>query len=99
MVAATFDKTDLCNSDLTDVRAIKARFVDAILRGANFDGADVAGADFRRADLRGANMRARNLDQAEFSGAVTDARTLWPNGFDASTAQLVTKPAVLRSHA
>jgi hypothetical protein len=34
-------------------------------------------------------MRARNLDQAELSGAITDARTLWPNGFDASRAQLV----------
>lgn len=92
MVAATFDKTDLCNTDLTQVRAIKTSFVDAVLRGANFEHADIAGADFRRADLRGANMRARNVDQADFTGAMTDAHTVWPSGFDTRTAQLMNEP-------
>jgi hypothetical protein len=37
-------------------------------------------------------MRARNLDQADFTGAVADSRTIWPEGFDASTVQLAEKP-------
>lgn len=62
MVAATFDESDHCNTDLTQVRAIKTRFVDAVLRDANFERTEIAVAGFRRAALRGANMRARNVD-------------------------------------
>jgi hypothetical protein len=94
MVAARFDKSDLCNTDLRQARAINARFVDTILRSANFNGADVTGASFRGADLRCADMRARNLDQADFTGAVADSRTIWPEGFDASMVQLVSETAI-----
>jgi hypothetical protein len=91
MVAATFDRSDLCYTDFRQTRAIRTRFVDSVLRGASFHGADVAEADFRRADLRAADMRSRNLDRADLVGALVDSRTSWPDGFDVRAAGVVTE--------
>jgi hypothetical protein len=88
MVAAVFDKSDLCYTDLSQARATNTRFANAVLRGANLEGADLHEADLRGADLRGADMRARNLEYADLTGAIADGRTVWPEGFDASIVEI-----------
>ncbi|MFI6100844.1 pentapeptide repeat-containing protein [Lentzea sp. NPDC051213] len=91
MVAAVFNKSDLCYTNLRQVRATKASFANAILRGATLEGADLHEADLRGVDLRGADMRARNLEYADLTGAIANDRTLWPEGFDASNVVMASE--------
>jgi hypothetical protein len=86
LVDATLDETELHKTDLREAQAVRTRFVNAILYGAYLEGANPHGADLRGADLRGADMRAHNLDQANLTGALADATTIWPADFDHSKA-------------
>jgi uncharacterized protein YjbI with pentapeptide repeats len=66
------------------------------LRGANLSGANLAGADLREtklagatleaADLRGATLVDTDAGSARLNGALVDAETQWPAGFDADAA-------------
>lgn len=78
--------TQLDGSDLNDTDLRQANLENASLRGtslrhAYLEGANLRGADLRNADLRGADMRARHLEEADLTGAITDATTTWPSTF------------------
>lgn len=75
-------------------------------RGANLRGADLSGADLRGADLSGANIWDANLSGANLRGAdlwdadlwdanlrgvKANARTVWPDGFDAKAAGVIVR--------
>jgi hypothetical protein len=60
---------------------------DTDLRRADFSGADLQGARLLGARLQGANVRAAqlqrvNLGHAQLEGARSNAKTVWPEGFD-----------------
>ena len=90
---------DLYSADLTCARLTRANLSRASLYGAALAGADLQGAnlrgcdlyraDLRQADLRGADLSGANLERASLTdadlrGARCDARTRFPQGFDAS---------------
>ena len=56
-------------------------FEEADFTRANLFGAKVGGATFKRARLIGADMRCQGIERADFTGAVADSTTLWPQGF------------------
>ncbi|GAA2386851.1 pentapeptide repeat-containing protein [Streptomyces glaucosporus] len=89
----------LRSARLVDADLRGARLVEADLEGADFTGADLREADLcraraprasfhradlREADLRGADLRGADLREARLEGARTNARTRWPEGFDAA---------------
>ena len=95
MMTAVFDMANLEGANLCDARPIGTRFSGANLsdakliraccegadlRGANLQGADVGFAVFRGADIRGANMDCLRIMDADFSGALYDEHTIFPNG-------------------
>jgi uncharacterized protein YjbI with pentapeptide repeats len=77
------ERCELRDADLGGVNAELGNLQNADLRGANLykaklQGADLSGALLVLADLTGANLRlARG---ANLSGAVTDERTICPDG-------------------
>ena len=87
--------------DVVDAQAaLRARGVGANLRranlgygshlyGANLYGSNLYGTDLRRADLTGADLTGADLRCADLRGAVADARTIWPEGFDPEAAGVV----------
>lgn len=75
LTGAILAKTNLSGADLTGAIldrcvAIKARFKEAYLGGANFAEAELAGADFAEADLTGAVMTKARMTGARFKDAV-----------------------------
>ncbi|MGW3994862.1 pentapeptide repeat-containing protein [Amycolatopsis sp. NPDC004772] len=87
------DRAELQRTDLRQAMAVRTCFANANLREAHLEGADLRAADLRGADLRGADMRARHLDSALLTGALADATTVWPPGFDPSRVVVNIKPA------
>jgi uncharacterized protein YjbI with pentapeptide repeats len=73
---------------LVDTTWPDANLEGALLRGMDLHGAEFPGASFRDADLRSANLRgadlsgAKGLISTDLTGAIYDARTRWPKGFD-----------------
>lgn len=61
-------------------------FESAGLRGQRLGRADLGGVDLNRADLRGADLSATTLLGTNLTGAVYDAATRWPPGFDPAAA-------------
>jgi hypothetical protein len=59
--------TDLRRADLSNADLQEARLLGARLQGAN---------------LRGAQLQRVNLDHAQLQGARSNAKTVWPDGFD-----------------
>ncbi|WP_406081279.1 pentapeptide repeat-containing protein [Micromonospora sp. NBC_00858] len=84
--ASRFDNAWFHNADCTDGHFDSAAFKHAILQGADFQGAHLVRADFRFALLGEANFSGANLREARFEGAVADETTVWPAGFDPSSA-------------
>ena len=80
MMTAVFDLANLEGANLNNARPIGVDFENANLRGANLQGADVGFAVFREADIRGANMDCLRIMDADFSGALYDEHTIFPNG-------------------
>ncbi|CAK0741056.1 Pentapeptide repeat family protein [uncultured Gammaproteobacteria bacterium] len=66
---ATFQRSDLSGSTLTNADAYRAKFVSAILNGVIFDGARLTEVDFTRADLAGASLRNADLRAARLVNA------------------------------
>ncbi|MFQ6018360.1 MAG: pentapeptide repeat-containing protein [Kiloniellaceae bacterium] len=87
----SFFRADLTGSDLSKVRAFRAKFVNAILRNANLDGAKLSEADFTKADLTGASLVGADLRRVRLFHAnlrdanLTDARL---RGADLTQADL-----------
>ena len=107
---ADLSHTNLTQADLSGVNLNQANVSYAVLALANlsgaqlyqtnFEGADLQYANLRDANLGGANLRgAKNLDRARLRGAVYDAKTQFPEGFQVedSGAILMTANADLRN--
>jgi hypothetical protein len=76
------NRSDLKSADLRRSHLQETSFVDANLNFAYLSGANLQDADLRGADLRGADLRDANLTGVVFEGALADAATIWPAGFD-----------------
>ena len=88
---------------LHDVDLSGANLRDAEIHGAEFIGARLIGADLRgcRGDktppdrptrFDGANLSDARLGGARLTGAQYDSRTVFPRGFDPTTAGMVMRP-------
>lgn len=55
----------------------------ADLRQANLQRARLRAANLQGANLQGANLQGARLEGADLTEARSDARTVWPDGFDA----------------
>jgi hypothetical protein len=95
----------LAGAFLRDARLHQADLRSAILWHARLEGADMRATDLTGADLTGAVLKRARLDQADLRGAdltdtdasrasltraVADATTIWPAGFDAAAAGVLT---------
>ena len=87
----SFFRADLTGSDLSEVNAFEAKFVNALMAGVRLDGAKLSEADFTKADLSKASLVGADLRRARFFSAVlrgadlTDARL---GGADLTRADL-----------
>jgi uncharacterized protein YjbI with pentapeptide repeats len=93
-------RAELGGANLTGASLDGASLNRANLSGANLSGAALGGTDFREANLTGANLRGVFLEDADLRGAdlrgadlggggylwgaVHDAHTRWPDGFNVS---------------
>jgi uncharacterized protein YjbI with pentapeptide repeats len=83
----------LAGANLSDAQLRHADLAHAWMPGADLDRCDLELADLRQANLQSARLRAANLQGANLQGARlegadltaarSDARTVWPDGFDA----------------
>ena len=77
---------DLRHVEAEGVGGSRTSFRDSILIFADFAGAYLGGVDFRGATLGGARFcNVRALKRIRLKGAIYDARTRWPSGFDPAT--------------
>jgi uncharacterized protein YjbI with pentapeptide repeats len=93
---ATINVVDLTGADFSggDLRAATfglvnltgADFSEADLRQALLDHVDLTHADLQDADLRMASLKEAVLTGIHLTGALYDARTVWPAGFDPDKA-------------
>jgi Pentapeptide repeats (8 copies) len=54
----------------------------ADLSNADLQGARLLGARLQKANLRAAKLQRVNMDHAQLQGARSNAKTVWPDGFD-----------------
>lgn len=76
--SARFEGTVLAGADLRYANLRHADLHRSSLAAARLLEADLGGADLRGADLSG----AQHLAMALLRGAIADAATIWPEGFD-----------------
>lgn len=76
------DSSDLKSTDLRQTNLENASLVEANLTRAYLEAANLRGADLRKADLRGADLHGADLADVILDGALADAETIWPLGFD-----------------
>jgi uncharacterized protein YjbI with pentapeptide repeats len=96
---ATFVRARLMAAFMNDARLDKANFREANVSAADFrqsdlrqsdlTDADAGFANFFGCDLRGAIFVVRRIEDAFLRGAVADAVTKWPPGFDPTKAGVV----------
>lgn len=86
---ATLDHVSLRRAHLQDATLLKASLKNSVLCGANLTGADLREADLRGADFRPDNSRPTVLQDTKFDGALYDAFTQFPPGFDPSAHSMV----------
>jgi uncharacterized protein YjbI with pentapeptide repeats len=79
---AQMEVATLSQADLTGAKLIGANLRMAELQGAYLTGAYLTGADLREARLQGADLTRADLRDADLTGAVYDAETKWPSGFE-----------------
>ena len=72
----------LINVAMKECWARATNFESADLSFANLNGLDVSGANFSNCNLKGTIMKCINIDLAEFTGAVYDGDTVWPDSFN-----------------
>ena len=75
---ARFSGATLDRARLDRIVGWKGDFRGARLRDASLVEADLTDADFSRADLRGANLSGARIEGADFTDAVWDDTTTWP---------------------
>jgi uncharacterized protein YjbI with pentapeptide repeats len=95
LTSANLAIADMSGAVLDGAKLNSAHLDDANLTGAFLNGADqtdatLRGADLDEADLTDANLTGSLLTNATLTGALYNAHTLWPNGFEPPpTAELV----------
>lgn len=82
MDGGSFVHAMLKGANLSGASLVGANLAGADLRDSVIEGADLSGVNLENADLRMASLKASKLDGAHLKGAVFDARTTWPDGFD-----------------
>jgi hypothetical protein len=78
---------ELVGIDLSHAFLRRVSFRRAWLINANLTGSNLSDADLRQADMTGAN-----LTDADLTNALYDAHTVWPDGYDLSTARAIQAP-------
>ena len=86
LITAFLGRSSLVHCCFRDCVAFSGGFRKADLSGADLAGAQVDGAAFSGAQLQGARLLCTNLERATFAGAVYDAHTVWPEGFNPQAA-------------
>jgi uncharacterized protein YjbI with pentapeptide repeats len=89
MSKGSFVHTTLKAANLTGAKLVQADLSGADLHDALLDGADLTGASLAKADLRLTSLTGANLAGADLTGALYDAKTAWPDGFDPEKAGAV----------
>jgi uncharacterized protein YjbI with pentapeptide repeats len=79
----------LAGAELQGAYLAGAHLQRADFSGALMEGANLHGAQLDDANLRGTQLQNANLTLARLTGAVYDASTVWPAGFDATGAGAV----------
>ena len=82
LIGVNARRARLCKSIFHRTRLRLTHFEHADLSGADLSGAEIYETHFEDCDLRGAIMLADNLDNAYFTGARFDKRSVWPEGFN-----------------
>lgn len=80
------------NACLRGIRATRATFLWADMRGCDFSGADLTGAVLEECDLRGAILEGAILEGSRLINARASAKTRWPHGFDPVSARVRIEP-------
>lgn len=86
LITTFLDRSSLVDCCFQNCVAFSCGFRKVDLRGADFTGAQVGGAHFNGAMLQGASLLCMDLELATFEGAVYDAHTVWPAGFNPQAA-------------
>jgi Pentapeptide repeats (8 copies) len=89
LIIANLQGANLIRAHLSGADLQGAHLSLADLQGADLSGARLQGADLSLADVQGADLSGARLVGANLEGAVYDARTKWPSGFDAKAAGAV----------
>ena len=85
LYGSTFESCSFVNSDLRWSTLFEARFHNCNMRGARFGKSELGGPTWvMQVDFSGSN-----LDDADFTGAVYDDETVFPEGFDPTGRGLV----------
>jgi hypothetical protein len=79
-------RATLIGADLRHTNLIGARLDGAVLHNAKLAHARLQSAVLRNAHLLGADLSKADLTGADLRGAYYDARTKWPDGYDATAA-------------
>lgn len=90
LVAAHLEMASLKDAHLERAE-LRANLELAVLAGAHLEGANLRDAHLEKgvldgAHLEGADLKFASLEGASLEGAVFDAKTVWPEGFDAEAA-------------
>lgn len=83
---------DLRGVNLREASLRRADLEKADLREADLGAADLEEADLGEADLGAADLREADLRGAKLQGALSGWDTVWPEGFEPSTAGVVVYP-------
>ena len=76
-------QAELGGAVFSDVHLEGSFLKEANLQGAKLDGTILTAVILKAADLRGADLSgAQDLSRADLTGAIADAETTWPTGFD-----------------
>lgn len=86
LVGARLAWIDLAGADLTEANLAWANVAWANLAGSSLVGVNLFMADLAKARLPGADLTGANLYEATLDGAIYDAHTRWPPGFDPEAA-------------
>jgi len=88
--------TDLTGANAVGADLTKAFLEHAVLRGTDLSGATLVGAVLKRTMLSGTKLYGADLTDADVAEAVfhwafADESTIWPRGFDPTTAKVIFK--------
>jgi uncharacterized protein YjbI with pentapeptide repeats len=87
-----FIKADLSGANLRNANLAGADLTDAILVGANLSGSRMVSLfPDRPTRLNGANLAKAQLSGGYFNGALYDARTVFPRGFNPKRAGMIAR--------